>query len=166
MTLSYDVTGLKYVIPESLFVGDGEEATLNPMTKAVVEIAAYTGMNEITDKNVKEFHRRTAMLAVIGMMFLKDVGPEGQPTMRNPLLHELEMHVGLKINVDRLTATKFHNSFLTLIKEAANEFVRQEKELTHLAEAKAAENSTNMVEGTDNVIDSTDSKIWTPGDTE
>ena len=162
MALQYDVTSIKTVTPEDLFVGEGEDVTLNPMTKAIVEIAAYVGMNEITNNNVKEFHRRTAMLAVIGMVFLRDAGPDGEPTTRNPIFDELKMHVGLKVHVDRLTKAKFHVSFLTLIKDAADEYVRQEKEMVALEIAKTEE--ATRVAKPSNVIDAADPQIWTPGE--
>ena len=164
MALQYDVTGVKQFAPEELYIsGDSDEdVTLNPMTKAIIEIAAYVGMDEITDNNVKEFHRRTAMLAVIGMMFLRDTGPEDQPTMRNPIFGELELHVGLKVHVDRLTKAKFHVSFLTLIKDAADEYVRQEKEMVALEIAKTEE--ATRVAKPSNVIDAADPQIWTPGE--
>ena len=162
MALQYDVTGITAVAPGDLFLGEGEELNLNPMTKAIIEIAAYIGMDEITGNNIKEFHRRTAMLAVIGMMFLRDRGPEDEPTMRNPIFDELEMHVGLKVKVDRLTKAKFHVSFLTLIKDAADEYVRQEKEMVALEIAKTEE-ATRIAEPP-NVIDATDPQIWTPGE--
>ena len=165
MTLQYDVTGIKQFAPEELFIGEGEDVTLNPMTKAIIEIAAYIGMDEITGNNVREFHRRTAMLSVIGMMFLRDTGPNNEPTMRNPIFQELEMHIGMKVNIDRLTKAKFHSSFLTLIKDAADEYVRQEKEMVEL-EVTKTEEADRVASTPSNVIDATDKQIWTPGDKE
>ena len=125
MALAWDITKLD-LPQEVLYEKDknGEEH-LNPITWSIIWSTIFLGFNEITVKNLNEFHRRTKQLEMVGFGLL---GEKDSEVKRMPNLKELKLHIGLKTNGALLKkGSAWNRELIRQINLATDEIVKQEK---------------------------------------
>ena len=95
MALTWDLRNVD--LPhETLYVKeDSGEEHLNPITWSIVWSTIFIGFNELTEKNLNDWHRRMKQLEISGMGLL---GEKDSDVKRMPNLRELKLHIGLKTN--------------------------------------------------------------------
>jgi len=124
MALTWDVTGIKD--SEKLcWVTSKEEGKfeMGAVTNTLIWATMLIGMNIITEKNSKEFHKRLIEFEVInGAGMIIENGEARQPT-----LTEIQAHVGLKTNADIMDTRKWGNNLKRLVKEVAIERINSSK---------------------------------------
>ena len=97
------------------FIADGDELNVKAVTGALIEATMAVGMNSITARNYKTFHRRLGEWSQAARgWFLHDWNKhvnhrhgERVECEYNPSLDDVRQHVGLATNADTLTATQF-----------------------------------------------------------
>ena len=95
MALTWDLRNVN-LPQETLYVKeDSGEEHLNPITWSIVWSTIFIGFNELTEKNLNEWHRRMKQLEISGMGLL---GEKDSDVKRMPNLRELKLHIGLKTN--------------------------------------------------------------------
>lgn len=117
MALTWDLTGIKDSM-ELCWVPTAEEdkVELGVVTHTLIWASMLIGMNIITEKNSKEFHRRLIEFEVVhGAGMLIEDGEARQPT-----LEEVQSHAGLKTNAVVMEGRKWGNNIKRLVKEEAN----------------------------------------------
>ena len=117
MALTWDVTGIKD--SEKLcWVTSKEEGKfeMGAVTNTLIWASMLIGMNIITEKNSKEFHRRLIEFEVVhGAGMLIEDGEARQPTLK-----EVQLHIGLKTNAIVMERRKWGNNIKRLVQEEAN----------------------------------------------
>ena len=117
MALTWDLTEIKDA-KELCWVPSDEEdkVKLGVVTYTLIWASMLVGMNIITEKNSKEFHRRLIEFEVVhGAGMLIEDGEARQPTLK-----EVQAHVGLKTNAVVMEGRKWGNNIKRLVKEEAN----------------------------------------------
>ena len=107
---------------------EGENFSLNPVTEALVHLSMFTGIPKITKKNCKELTKRLVELEILGIAVLPQepittttsVPPK---MMRNPRPDEVQLHIGLKTNVNPRDQKKWGNEIKRILREQAEEFI-------------------------------------------
>ena len=96
-----------------------------PQPKTVVEAlnlqAHFIGIPKITKKNCVEFYKRGKTLQVLGVGFL---GTEG----RMPTLKEVEDHINLTTNAQKIDATKWKKTLNGILLDLTNQLIEMETE--------------------------------------
>ena len=96
-----------------------------PQPKTVVEAlnlqAHFIGIPKITKKNCVEFYKRRKTLQVLGVGFL---GTEG----RMPTLKEVEDHINLTTNAQKIDATKWKKTLNGILLDLTNQLIEMETE--------------------------------------
>ena len=116
MALTWDLTGIKDA-KELCWVPSNEEGKveLRAVTHTLIWASMLIGMNIITEKNSKEFHRRLIEFEVVhGAGMLIENGEARQPT-----LEEVRLHAGLKTNAVVMEGRKWGNNIKRMVKEEA-----------------------------------------------
>ena len=108
---------------------EGENFSLNPVTEALIHLSMFTGIPKITTKNYKELVKRLVELEILGIAVLPQEHTDStehlpRTLMRNPRPDEVKLHVGLKTNVNPRDQKKWGNEVRRLIREQAEEFIR------------------------------------------
>tara|TARA_Y100000310_G_scaffold147661_1_gene146888 strand:- start:643 stop:1026 length:384 start_codon:yes stop_codon:yes gene_type:complete len=119
MALTWDLTAIKDSdkicwIPDK---EDKDKVEMGVLTNTLIWATMLVGMNSITEKNSKEFHRRLIEFEVIcgdGMLV------DGEGKTRQPTLKEIQLHVGLKTNATVMESRKWGNNLKRLVKEEAS----------------------------------------------
>ena len=143
---------------ERLYILGEAGKELNPISLAVIEVMHSTGMVQLTKSNLGELHKRTCMLSILGICMIQMPQDDGTAVFRNPLRPELETHIGLKVQTERLTERKFHNKLIAQVKESAVDFANAEEAmLVTLAEEPSISKKELRLLNTD---------LWVPGDDE
>jgi hypothetical protein len=126
MALTWDIRTVD-LPKEVLYVKDeNEEEHLNPITWAIIWSTMFLGMNEITEKTLKEFHRRTKQLEISGMGLL---GEKDSDVKRMPNLRELKLHIGLKTNGAIIKkGSAWNRELVRQVQMTADEIISKEKD--------------------------------------
>ena len=118
MALTWDLTEIKDA-KELCWVPSKQEkgkVELGVVTHTLIWASMLIGMNIITEKNSKEFHRRLIEFEVVhGAGMLIEDGKNRQPT-----LTEVQAHAGLKTNAVVMEGRKWGNNLKRLVKDEAN----------------------------------------------
>ena len=117
MALTWDITGVKDSKKLCWIPSDEEgKVEMGVLTNTLIWSTMLIGMNTITEKNSKEFHKRLIEFEVIlGTGILIKDGETRQPT-----LEEVQSHTGLKTNATIMESRKWGNNIKRLVKEEAN----------------------------------------------
>ena len=121
MALTWDLTEIKDSNQVCWIPSDEEgKVELGVVTHTLIWATMLVGMNRITEKNSKEFHKRLIEFEVIhGTGMLVD-NSDPEKKERQPTLEEIQIHVGLKTNATIMEGRKWGNNIKRLVKEEAN----------------------------------------------
>lgn len=113
MALNYDLT--KIADQDALWIGDDDDAPMNPVTNALIHATMAIGMPTITAENVTEVWARISVWQdILGAML---VGPGGIDQFVTP--DDVRAHIGLKTNASALTNAKFDNNAIKELRAQA-----------------------------------------------
>jgi len=135
MALTWDLRNVD--LPhETLYVKeDSGEEHLNPITWAIVWSTIFIGFNELTEKNLNDWHRRMKQLEISGMGLL---GEKDSDVKRMPNLRELKLHIGLKTNGSLIKkGSAWNRELVRQINLTADTIIKQERE--ELAEVEKSD---------------------------
>jgi|TARA_R100001460_G_scaffold5719_1_gene15594 hypothetical protein len=126
MALSWDLRNVD-LPQETLYVKeDSGEEHLNPITWAIVWSTIFIGFNELTEKNLNEWHRRMKQLEISGMGLL---GEKDSDVKRMPNLRELKLHIGLKTNGSLIKkGSAWNRELVRQVNLTADTIIKKEKE--------------------------------------
>ena len=118
MALTWDLTAIKDSKKICWLPSQEEEGKfeLGALTNTLIWATMLVGMNSITEKTSKEFHKRLIEFEVVhgeGMIVHK-----GETRM--PTLEEVQSHTGLKTNANIMESRKWGNNLKRLVKEEAS----------------------------------------------
>ena len=135
MALSWDLRNVD-LPQETLYVKeDSGEEHLNPITWAIVWSTIFIGFNELTEKNLNEWHRRMKQLEISGMGLL---GEKDSDVKRMPNLRELKLHIGLKTNGSLIKkGSAWNRELVRQVNLTADTIIKQERE--ELAEVEKSD---------------------------
>ena len=102
---------------------------LNPITNVLIWGSMFVGMDIITEKTYKEFHKRLIEMEIVtgaGMLQAEKVGAnqETYKDSRQPTLDEIQLHIGLKTNASRMESRKWGSNLRRIVKEEAEKKIR------------------------------------------
>tara|TARA_Y100000296_G_C5165152_1_gene254142 strand:+ start:1263 stop:1682 length:420 start_codon:yes stop_codon:yes gene_type:complete len=126
MALSWDLTKIENVKELCWTPCKDEEGKfeLEVVTNTLIWSTMLIGMNSITEKTSKEFHKRLIEFEIIhGEGMLIEDGKNRQPT-----LEEVRLHVGLKTNATPMDSRKWGSNLRRMIKEEAQRRIRAGEE--------------------------------------
>jgi hypothetical protein len=116
---------------EVCWIGEGDEARMNPVTEALIFGTMSVGLGSITDKNVDEFAARFRVIEKIhgAMLYKPDPENEGQIIDWYLSDEDFTAHIGLACNVTNETRSKwaqriFNNKQTSYTEELARNFRR------------------------------------------
>jgi|TARA_Y100000289_G_C3913837_1_gene146236 hypothetical protein len=135
MALTWDLRNVN--LPhETLYVKeDSGEEHLNPITWAIVWSTIFIGFNELTEKNLNDWHRRMKQLEISGMGLL---GEKDSDVKRMPNLRELKLHIGLKTNGSLIKkGSAWNRELVRQVNLTADTIIKQERE--ELAEVEKSD---------------------------
>ena len=135
MALTWDLRNVN--LPhETLYVKeDSGEEHLNPITWAIVWSTIFIGFNELTEKNLNEWHIRMKQLEISGMGLL---GEKDSDVKRMPNLRELKLHIGLKTNGSLIKkGSAWNRELVRQVNLTADTIIKQERE--ELAEVEKSD---------------------------
>tara|TARA_Y100001937_G_scaffold74659_1_gene101601 strand:+ start:25 stop:438 length:414 start_codon:yes stop_codon:yes gene_type:complete len=126
MALTWDLRNVD-LPQETLYVKeDSGEEHLNPITWAIVWSTIFIGFNEITEKNLNDWHRRMKQLEISGMGLL---GEKDSDVKRMPNLRELKLHIGLKTNGSLIKkGSAWNRELVRQVNLTADTIIKKEKE--------------------------------------
>ena len=135
MALSWDLRNVD-LPQETLYVKeDSGEEHLNPITWAIVWSTIFIGFNELTEKNLNDWHRRMKQLEISGMGLL---GEKDSDVKRMPNLRELKLHIGLKTNGSLIKkGSAWNRELVRQVNLTADTIIKQERE--ELAEVEKSD---------------------------
>ena len=135
MALTWDLRNVD-LPQETLYVKeDSGEEHLNPITWAIVWSTIFIGFNELTEKNLNEWHRRMKQLEISGMGLL---GEKDSDVKRMPNLRELKLHIGLKTNGSLIKkGSAWNKELVRQVNLTADTIIKQERE--ELAEVEKSD---------------------------
>tara|TARA_R100000700_G_C3178475_1_gene154239 strand:- start:4931 stop:5344 length:414 start_codon:yes stop_codon:yes gene_type:complete len=135
MALTWDLRNVN-LPQETLYVKeDSGEEHLNPITWAIVWSTIFIGFNEITEKNLNDWHRRMKQLEISGMGLL---GEKDSDVKRMPNLRELKLHIGLKTNGSLIKkGSAWNRELVRQVNLTADTIIKQERE--ELAEVEKSD---------------------------
>ena len=108
---------------------------LNPITNVLIWGSMFVGMDIITEKTYKEFHKRLIEMEIVtgsGMLRAEKTGDNETTYLdtRQPTLEEIQLHIGLKTNASRMESRKWGSNLRRIVKEEAEKRIRK-MEQTH-----------------------------------
>ena len=140
MALTWDVKGIKDEDKICWIETDkkndkGESVKeMNPITDVLIWGSIFIGMDAITEKTYKDFHKRLIELEIItGKGMLTKESGDGKATYqesRQPTLEEIQLHIGLKTNASRMDSKKWGSSIRRIVKEEAEVRIKNMKNNT------------------------------------
>jgi hypothetical protein len=135
MALTWDLRNVN-LPQETLYVKeDSGEEHLNPITWAIVWSTIFIGFNELTEKNLNDWHRRMKQLEISGMGLL---GEKDSDVKRMPNLRELKLHIGLKTNGSLIKkGSAWNRELVRQVNLTADTIIKQERE--ELAEVEKSD---------------------------
>jgi len=119
-----------------VWVGDGEERRMNPVTEALIFGTMSVGLGEITDSNVDEFAARFRIIEKIHGAMLYKPNPDGEGTIDWFLTDEdFIAHIGLTTNVTNERRSQwasriFNNKQTSYTEELARNFRRNREQVS------------------------------------
>lgn len=122
MSLSWDLTAIveKEKICWVPIENQDGMVEMGALTNALVWATMLVGMNSITAKNSKEFHKRLIEFEIVhGTGMLTTEG-----TSRQPSLQEIQSHVGLKTNATPMTTGKWGSYLKKLVTAEADRRIK------------------------------------------
>jgi hypothetical protein len=125
MALTWDITNVD--LPQEILYekNDEGEEHLNPITWAIIWSTIFLGFNELTEKNLNDWHRRMKQLEISGMGLL---GERDSDVKRMPNLKELKLHIGLKTNGAMIKkGSAWNREIVRQVNLATDELVKKEK---------------------------------------
>jgi|TARA_R100000789_G_scaffold8947_1_gene12928 hypothetical protein len=144
MALTWDITNVD--LPQEILYekNDEGEEHLNPITWAIIWSTIFLGFNELTEKNLNDWHRRMKQLEISGMGLL---GERDSDVKRMPNLKELKLHIGLKTNGAMIKkGSAWNRELVRQVNLATDELVKKEKveleEVENEIEEDVDENAT------------------------
>jgi len=144
MALTWDITNVD--LPQEILYekNDEGEEHLNPITWAIIWSTIFLGFNELTEKNLNDWHRRMKQLEISGMGLL---GERDSDVKRMPNLEELKLHIGLKTNGAMIKkGSAWNRELVRQVNLATDELVKKEKveleEVENEIEEDVDENAT------------------------
>ena len=135
MALTWDLRNVN-LPQETLYVKeDSGEEHLNPITWSIVWSTIFIGFNELTEKNLNDWHRRMKQLEISGMGLL---GEKDSDVKRMPNLRELKLHIGLKTNGSLIKkGSAWNRELVRQVNLTADTIIKQERE--ELAEVEKSD---------------------------
>ena len=135
MAITWDLRNVD-LPQETLYVKeDSGEEHLNPITWSIVWSTIFIGFNELTEKNLNEWHRRMKQLEISGMGLL---GEKDSDVKRMPNLRELKLHIGLKTNGSLIKkGSAWNRELVRQVNLTADTIIKQERE--ELAEVEKSD---------------------------
>ena len=135
MALTWDLRNVD-LPQETLYVKeDSGEEHLNPITWSIVWSTIFIGFNELTEKNLSDWHRRMKQLEISGMGLL---GEKDSDVKRMPNLRELKLHIGLKTNGSLIKkGSAWNKELVRQVNLTADTIIKQERE--ELAEVEKSD---------------------------
>jgi len=107
---------------------------MNPITNVMIWGSMFIGMDIITEKTYKEFHKRLIEMEIVtGEGMLTRESGDDTATYRDtrqPTLEEIQLHIGLKTNASRMESRKWGSNLRRIVKEEAEKRIRK-MEQTH-----------------------------------
>ena len=102
---------------------------LNPITNVLIWGSMFVGMDIITEKTYKEFHKRLIEMEIVtgsGMLRAEKTGDNETTYLdtRQPTLEEIQLHIGLKTNASRMESRKWGSNLRRIVKEEAEKKIR------------------------------------------
>ena len=102
---------------------------MNPITNVMIWGSMFIGMDTITEKTYKEFHKILIDMDIVtgaGMLQAEIVGAnqETYKDSRQPTLDEIQLHIGLKTNASRMESRKWGSNLRRIVKEEAEKKIR------------------------------------------
>lgn len=144
MALTWDIRNVD--LPQEILYekNDEGEEHLNPITWAIIWSTIFLGFNELTEKNLNDWHRRMKQLEISGMGLL---GERDSDVKRMPNLKELKLHIGLKTNGAMIKkGSAWNRELVRQVNLATDELVKKEKveleEVENEIEEDVDENAT------------------------
>lgn len=114
MSLDYNLGGIKNH-KDVCFVGEGDEARMNPVTESLIFTMLSIGMPKITDENVQEFFIRAQMVErIYGPPMNSASGPVSYS------LDNIRKHVGMSTNATEFSKAKFSSHIGRILRERAS----------------------------------------------
>jgi hypothetical protein len=113
-----------------VWIGEGDERRMNPVTEALIFGTMTVGLGSITDSNVDEFAARFRVIEKIHGAQLYKPNPDGPGTIDWFVSDEdFIAHIGLSCNVSNETRSKwaariFNNKNTSITEELARSFRR------------------------------------------
>jgi len=135
MALTWDLRNVN-LPQETLYVKeDSGEEHLNPITWSIVWSTIFIGFNELTEKNLNDWHRRMKQLEISGMGLL---GEKDSDVKRMPNLRELKLHIGLKTNGSLIKkGSAWNRELVRQVNLTADTIIKKEQE--ELAEVEKSD---------------------------
>ena len=135
MALTWDLTNIKdsdkvcWVETEEKNDKGEPMYDMNPITNVMIWGSMFIGMDTITEKTYKEFHKRLIEMEIVtgsGMLQAEKTGAnkETYKDSRQPTLEEIQLHIGLKTNASRMESRKWGSNVRRIVKEEAEKKIR------------------------------------------
>ena len=123
MAITWDLSAIKDSKEICWIPSKDEEGMfeLGAMTNTLIWATMLIGLDSITEKNSKEFHKRLIEFEVIhgdGMLV------DGEGKTRQPNLEEIQLHIGLTTNASRMESRKWGSNIKRMVKEEAERRIR------------------------------------------
>ena len=141
MALTWDITKLKVPDEYKVWVDNpdpdrkkDEEFVMNGLTEVMIFMTMIVGINEITQKNYKDFHHRIQQFEIVSGESAMLVNKENPDDSRNPTLEEVKWHIGLKTNATVYTKRKWTGNVMRMLDETIS---KQDKELEDASKGDA-----------------------------
>lgn len=121
MALTWDLTEIKDSQKICWIPATDEEGKveMGALTTTLIWATIFVGMNRITEKNSKEFHKRLIECEIIqgrGMLIEHN---ELDKKTRQPTLEEVQSHIGLKTNAVFMNSRQWGINIKRMVKEEA-----------------------------------------------
>ena len=138
MALTWDITKLKVPDEYKVWVDNpdpdrkkDEEFVMNGLTEVMIFMTMIVGINEITQKNYKDFHHRIQQFEIVSGESAMLVNKENPDDSRNPTLEEVKWHIGLKTNATLYTKRKWTSHVMRMLEDTIRIRKAKLKELTN-----------------------------------
>lgn len=122
--MTWDVTKVPNYSTNFPDVGTGEDRQWNPITFALVTQMMLVGPLEAD--NGEEFYTRIKMLEEVFGAILHKSGADGKPEDVFITWDNVQKHVGIKVNVPRVTTAAFNKKIGEIVRRQAADAVRNE----------------------------------------
>lgn len=102
---------------------------LNSVTEVLIWLSLEIGLDEITEKNYKEFFIRVSLAEKLFGTYLFNPRDGDVHEPRPITLEDIKSHIGLDTNASNMTKTAFHKRMIDrFYREADEKIKRKEKE--------------------------------------